>query len=125
MPMRPYSRLQNTTDESNPIDELLLAEADDLAPLTTTRDIPVVAADAEVTDTSPPIASEAPRSAFDAVDRFVSSEVPVFGWRRVLFVVSGIMLPPSRAERELREAARLLVLSVGSGQPDPAKEASP
>ncbi|MCB0877358.1 MAG: hypothetical protein KDC46_00050 [Thermoleophilia bacterium] len=124
MPMRPYSRLQNTTDESMPIDELLLAEADDLAPLTTTRDIPAVVIDDEVTDASPKIASDVPRGAFDAVERFVSSEVPVFGWRRVLFVVSGIVLPPSRAERELREAARLLVSSVGSGQPDPAKEAS-
>jgi hypothetical protein len=122
--MRPYSRLQNTTDESNPIDELLLAEADDLAPLTTTRDIPVVAIDDEVTVTSPPIECDVPRGAFAAVERFVSSEVPVFGWRRVLFVVSGIVLPPSRAERELREAVRLLVSSVGSGQPDSAKEAS-
>lgn len=124
MPMRPYSRLQNTTDESNPIDELLLAEADDLAPLTTTRDIPVVAIDDEATDTSPTLASDAPHGALAAIERFVSCEVPVFGWRRLLFVVSGIVLPPSRAERELREAARLLMSSVGSGQPDPAKEAS-
>jgi hypothetical protein len=122
--MRPYSRLQNTTDESMPIDELLLAGADDLAPLTTTRDFRVVADDAELTDTSLSSASDAPRGAIDAVERFVSSEAPVFGWRHVLFVVSGIALPPSRAERELREAARLLVLSVGSGQPDSAKEAS-
>jgi hypothetical protein len=89
VPMRPHSRLQNTTDESTPIDELLLAEADDLAPLTTTRDNPFVAIDDDVTDTSPPIPSDVPHgravdigkvdndlcygSPFDACGRFVSS----------------------------------------------------
>jgi hypothetical protein len=122
--MRPYSHLPTTSDESNPLGELLLANEDDLSPLTTTRELP--AATNNVADAPSPqrTVTEVQHDALVVVSSFASAGEAVFGWRRVLFVVSGIILPPSRAERELREAARFLLSSVGSIDPDPAKEAS-
>ena len=123
--MRPYSHLPKTSGESNPLGELLLANEDDLSPLTTTRELPAVTI--AVDDTSSPQRSmtDVQREALVVVTSFTSAGEAVFGWQRVLFVVSGIIVPPSRRERELREAARVLLASVGSVEPDPAKEASP
>jgi hypothetical protein len=121
--MRPYSHLPKTNGESNQIGELLLANEDDLSPLIT-RELPAVTNAVDDTPSPQLSLTDVQHAALVVVSSFVSAGEAVFGWRHVLFVVSGIIVPPSRAERELREAARFLLSSVGSFEPDPAKEAS-
>ncbi len=106
------------------LDEVIVEDEDDApVPLTSTAQVPVASAGSPVARLLG--SSVELRLAIDVLGRLVAAPSPALGWRRVLFVVSGICLPPSRAERELREAARCLLGSVESSTLDPEKEASP
>ncbi len=129
MPMRAYTRTPPPDDESPDVGELLLADADDdLVPIAATGRHQVVSVDAADTDSMRLVAAPrwtpAEQVAYRDLARFVHAAEPKLGWRYALFVVSGIRLRPSRAERALREAAGLLLGGVDPLILDPEKEAS-
>jgi hypothetical protein len=100
----------------SPLDEVIVEdEHDALVPLTATVQMPHATVDRPVEL----------RIAVDELAAFVAAREPVLGWRRMLFVVSGMVLQPSRAERNLREAAALVLGSVEQSTLDPEKEAAP
>ena len=121
--MRPHLHKPVPEAESDSSVELLLDAEDDLVPLTSTAEpssAPVESADATASEavTSGELSPQAQR-AVTRLAWLVASAGPVFGWRRWVYVVSGVCLPPVRSERELRDAVRLLMASVGSADLDP------
>ena len=129
--MRVYARTPNRDDEPvEPNAELLLNDADDeLVPLTPTAAPHVDAASPGEAEPTRLIAlprwTAAERLAYRELARFTSAGEPTLGWRYALFVVSGICLRPSRAERALRTSVRSLLDGVDPLILDPEKEASP
>jgi hypothetical protein len=127
--MRAYTQTPPPDDETPDFGELLLADADDdLVPFAATGEQHMVSVEAIDTDAMGPVAmprwTAAERIAYRDLARFVDAAEPRLGWRRVLFVVSGIQLSPARGERVLREAVGLLLESVDPLILDSEKEAA-
>lgn len=121
------------SDDESPVPvELLLNDADDdLAPLASpaviTEERPLSVDLADIRDTRLVVApawTERERASYMALLQFASSQEPRFGWRHLLFVVSGICLMPSRSERVFREYVDVLVRSVDPAILDDEKEAA-
>lgn len=120
-------------DESPADTELLLADADDdLAPLTTnTPDTPdAVDPPIDPRDSGSMRLVVAPRwtalerEAYASLLELVAAPEPRFGWRHVLFVITGVCLAPSRSERVLRSCIATLASSVDPVILDDDKEAA-
>ena len=128
--MRVYARNPNHDGESvDPIAELLLDDADDelvpLTPINATR--PDDAEPDAVASTrliALPRWTPVEQLAYRELARFASASQPCIGWRCMLFVVSGICLPPSRPERALRASVTNLLECVDPLILDTKKEAS-
>ena len=109
------------------IGELIVVdETDTLTPIHATAQHPVVVDEPRSSDVAfaSPLDDET-LSAYHSLMRFASADVPQLGWRKAVFVVSGIVLGPGRAERELRAQVLLLLSGVGSLVIDATKEAAP
>jgi hypothetical protein len=130
--MRAFTRKPQPDHDSlnaDALSELMVVdETDTLTPITATAPLRVVADESalvpSVAMVESPLSSDA-LNAYHSLMRFAASDVPVLGWQRVVFVVTGIVLGPSRAERELRVQVLLLLDGVGSLVIDATKEAAP
>ena len=119
--MLAFTRKPPPEDEAPGRAELLLDDAEDgLVPLAPAPASEPAQPDAVVA----PLPSVADDAALAALRAFASSAEPQLGWRRVVFVGTGIGLAPSRAELALRAQITLLLECVGSSSLDPEKEAS-
>jgi hypothetical protein len=129
--MSVYARTSIHDDEPvDPNAELMLADADDdLVPFASTSAASATPVDSDELSPTRLIAlprwTVAEQLAYRELARFASASEPTLGWRCVLFVVTGICLRPSRAERALRVAVWSLLQGVDPLILDAEKEASP
>ena len=102
-------------------------ESDSLAPISATEQTRAASVEPEIEPSSvtvqSPLSNDA-LGAYRSLLRFASADVPTLGWRHVVFVVTGVVLRPGRAERELRAQVVLLLDGVGSLVIDVTKEAA-
>lgn len=125
--MLAFTRKPPPEDDVSRPAELLLDDADDtlvpLQPSPATEPMELVGDVAPSDDVTPRRSGEV-ALALDELRRFAESVDPSLGWRRVLFVVSGIRLRPSSTEHALRNQVSALLAVVDPPQTDPHKEAS-